>query len=57
MVNAIGGAELGEIDVLGRGEKFLKGRLKLGDRQHFKNATAIVIDEDDREMTLEFLSQ
>ncbi len=48
--NAVGGTELGEVNVLGGGKKVLEGGIELGDGQHFEDAAAVVINQDDGEV-------
>ncbi len=51
MLHPIGTAEGGGVNGLGRGKKFFKGWVKLGDRQHLKNAAAVIIDQHNGQVT------
>ena len=56
MFCVVGLAEVGEVDVLGGGEEFLEGWVELGDRQVLEDAAAVVVDQDDGQVSDEFVA-
>jgi hypothetical protein len=43
VIDTVGVTELAKVDILGSGKKFLKGRVKFGDRQHLENASPLLL--------------
>ena len=53
VLNAIALAEAGKVDRLRRGKKLLKRGFKLRNGQHFKDAAAVVVNQQNGEAALE----
>ena len=49
--DVVGGAELGKVDLLGGGEKVFEGWIELGDGEHFEDTAAVVVNQDDGEVS------
>ena len=54
MSGSVGGTQAPELHFLRRGEELLERRVEFRHRQHFEDAAAMVVDEHDRQASVQF---